>query len=86
MLRKGKFVADVCCYVSDKNYVMWGRGEKWNPNSTLVPVKGFSYDLLSSEVLTERLSVKDSKLVLPDGMSYSMLVVDLTDPVIRLRF
>lgn len=82
MLRKGKFVADVCCYVSDKNYVMWGRGEKWNPNSTLTPVRGFSYDLLSSEVLTERLSVKDGKLVLPDGMSYSMLVVDLTEPVI----
>jgi hypothetical protein len=85
MLRKGKFVADICCYVSDKNYVMWGRGDKWNPNSTLAPVKGFSYDLLSSEVLTDRLSVKNGKLVLPDGMSYNLLVVDLSEPVIPVE-
>lgn len=80
MLRKGNFVADVCCYVSDKNYVRWGRGEKWNPNSSLAPVKGFTYDLLSSEVLVNRLSVKDGRLVLPDGMSYKMLVIDLKEP------
>ncbi|MCG6189758.1 glycosyl hydrolase [Maribellus maritimus] len=82
MLRKGNFVADVCCYVSDKNYVRWGRGEKWNPNSSLAPVKGFTYDLLSSEVLVNRLSVKDGRLVLPDGMSYKMLVIDLVEPEI----
>jgi len=77
LLRKGNFVADLCCYVSDKNYARWGRGEKWNPNSSLAPVKGFTYDLLSSEVLVNRLSVKDGRLVLPDGMSYKMLVIDL---------
>ncbi len=82
LLRKGKFVADVCCYVDDKNYMMWGRGEKWNPNSLLTPIKGFTYDLLSSEVLVNRLSVKNGRLVLPDGMSYKMLVVDLEEPVI----
>ncbi len=80
MLCKGNFVADVCCYVSDKNYVRWGRGERWNPNSSLAPVKGFTYDLLSSEVLVNRLSVKDGQLVLPDGMSYKMLVIDLEEP------
>jgi hypothetical protein len=82
MLRKGTFVADVCCYVNDKNYVMWGRGEKWNPNSSLTPTKGFSYDLLSSDVITDRLSVKNGRLVLPDGMSYKMLVVDLDEAAI----
>ncbi|MBL7965834.1 MAG: hypothetical protein JNK09_02480 [Prolixibacteraceae bacterium] len=85
MLRKGMFVADVCCYVNDKNYVMWGRGEKWNPNSSLTPVKGFSYDLLSAEALIERLSVKNGRLVLPDGMSYKMLVVDLDQPVVPVE-
>jgi len=85
MLRKGMFVADVCCYVNDKNYVMWGRGEKWNPNSKLSPPKGFSYDLLSSEALIGRLSVKNGRLVLPDGMSYKMLVVDLDQPVISVE-
>ena len=85
MLRKGMFVADVCCYVNDKNYMMWGRGEKWNQSSSLNPTKGFSYDLLSSEVLTNRLSVKDGKLVLPDGMSYKMLVVDLDEAAIPVE-
>lgn len=85
MLRKGKFVADVCCYVNDKNYVMWGRGEKWNPNSALVPAKGFSYDLLNSDALTGRLSVKNGRLVLPDGMSYKMLVVDLDEAAIPVE-
>jgi len=82
LLRNGKFVADVCCYVSDKNNVTWGRGKKWNPGSSLVLPKGYKYDLLSSDVLTERLSVKDGKLVLPNGRSYDMLVVDLIEPTI----
>lgn len=85
LLRKGNFVADICCYVNDKNYVTWGRGEKWNQNSTLAPVKGFTYDLLSSEVLINRLSVKNGRLVLPDGMSYKLLVVDLDEPVIPVE-
>jgi hypothetical protein len=84
LLRKGDFVADVCCYVSDKNYVRWGRGEKWNQNSALAPVKGFTYDLLSSEVLAERLTFKDGRLTLPGGMSYKMLVVDPEGPEIPL--
>ncbi|MDD4191110.1 MAG: glycosyl hydrolase [Mangrovibacterium sp.] len=82
LLQKGKFVADVCCYVNDKNYVTWGRAEKWNGNSPLAPAKGFMYDLLSSEVITNRLSVKDGRLVLPGGASYNMLVIDLDEPVI----
>ncbi len=85
LLRNGKFVADVCCYVNDKNYVTWGRGEKWNPDSPLILPEGYTYDLLSSEVLTERLSVKNGKLVLPDGMTYRLLVVDLTSPAIPAK-
>lgn len=85
MLRKGKYVADYCCYVSDKNYVSWGRGKKWTADSSLTPVKGTSYDLLNSEVLTDRLSVEDGKLVLPDGVGYSLLVIDLDEPVIPIR-
>ena len=85
LLRNGKFVADVCCYVSDKNNVEWGRGEKWNPGSSLVLPKGYKYDLLSSEVLAERLSVKDGKLVLPNGRSYDMLVVDLMKSTIPIE-
>lgn len=79
LLRQGHFTADICCYVSDKNYVTWGRGEKWSQQPTLSPAKGYTYDLINTEVLLERLSVKDGKLVLPDGMSYRIMVVDLED-------
>ena len=62
-----------------------GSGRKMEPNFFTHPTKGFSYDLLSSEVLTNRLSVKDGKLVLPDGMSYKMLVVDLDEVAIPVE-
>ncbi len=82
ILRKGGFVADVCCYVSDKNYVRWGRGKKWNEKSTLQLNPGYTFDLLNTEILVDRLSVKDRRLVLPDGMNYKLLVVDLEDQTI----
>ena len=79
LLRQGRFVADVCCYTGDKPYQHWGRGEKWYPKATLSLPKGYTYDLLNNEVLLERLSVAKGGLVLPDGMRYRILVVDLED-------
>ncbi|MFM8983844.1 MAG: glycosyl hydrolase, partial [Spartobacteria bacterium] len=37
--------------------------------------KGYDYDVCNEEVLLTRLSVKDGKIVLPDGMSYRVLVL-----------
>ncbi len=82
MLREGLFVADVCCYTGDKFYMHWGRGEKWTRDASLVLGKGYSYDVVSDEVLLERMSVEDGKLVLPDGMSYRVLAVDLEDEAV----
>jgi len=70
LLQSGLFVADVLYYNGD-----------WAPN--LVGVKhtpkdlgkGYSYDVCNAEVLLTRLSVKDGRLVLPDGMSYRLLVL-----------
>jgi len=75
VLQQGKFVADVCCYRSDRNYTTWirdGRGRK--PEFELP--QGYSFDLVNTEVLLERLSVKDGVLVLPDGMQYRLLLFD----------
>ncbi len=82
MLRQGRFVADVCTYVGDKTYLHWDRGATWSEKSKLKLPKGYSYDLVNTEVLLSRLSFKEGKLVLPDGMSYRMLVVDLEDEAV----
>jgi hypothetical protein len=70
LLQQGLFVADVLYYNGD-----------WAPN--LVPPKrvdpslgfGFDYDVCNAEVLLTRLAVRDGRLVLPDGMSYRILVL-----------
>ena len=82
MLRQGLFVADVCCYTGDKFYMHWGRGEKWTPGASLVLGKGYTYDVVSDEVLLDRMTVEDGKVVLSDGMSYRVLVVDLEDEAV----
>ncbi len=68
MLRQGHFVADVC----------YLRPEQ--PNQTYLDAKpalpsGYRYDEISAEALIARLSVKDGRLTLPDGMSYRVLVL-----------
>ena len=37
--------------------------------------KGYDYDVCNEEVLLTRLSVNDGRMVLPDGMSYRILVL-----------
>nr|MBF6627680.1 glycosyl transferase family 2 [Proteiniphilum sp.] len=74
LLQSGMFVADLLYYNGD-----------WAPN--IVEPKhvdpslgeGYDYDVCNEEVLLTRLSVKDKKLVLPDGMSYHVLVLPDTD-------
>lgn len=39
------------------------------------PPAGYDYDVCGDEVLIERAGVKDGRIVLPDGMSYRMLVL-----------
>ncbi len=77
LLQQGKFVADVCAYTGDSPYLHWGRGEKWGEKPSLVLGGGYAFDLVNTEVLLERMSVEGGELVLPDGMRYRMLVVDL---------
>ncbi len=70
MLQSGLFVADVLYYNGD-----------WAPNVVAAKHvdprlgKGYDYDVCNEEVLLTRLSVKDGRIVLPDGMSYRLLVL-----------
>jgi len=71
MLQSGLFVADVLYYNGD-----------WAPNlvgpKQVAPPglgKGYDYDVCNAEVLLTRLSVKDGRITLPDGMSYRILIL-----------
>jgi hypothetical protein len=67
MLQSGRFVADVLYYYGD-----------WAPNAVdpgKYKLNGYDYDVCNTEVLLSRLSVKDGRLMLPDGMSYRYLVL-----------
>ncbi len=71
MLRQGLFVADIC-------YLQSEEGIKNPPLLKEVmpaPPKGYDYDFCSGEVVLTRMSVKDGRLTLPDGMSYRVLVM-----------
>lgn len=85
LLRQGRFVADVCCYVGDSPYQDWGRHKTWRDGSSLQVGPGNTYDLMTTEVLVERLSVEDGQLVLPDGMRYRVLAIDLANESIPPR-
>lgn len=70
MLRRGHFVADVLYYEGDivPCFV--------NPKN-IDPSRGFGYDydVCNTEIVMTRLSVRDGRIVLPDGMSYQVLVL-----------
>ncbi len=70
MLQQGNFVADVCFYLGE-------RAPTLAPPKYIVPSLGTGYDCdyTNSDVLLNRMSVKDGRIVLPDGMSYRILVL-----------
>ncbi len=85
LLQQGRFVADIA-YLLDENapstMPIWGSG--LNP----APPEGYDYDFINADVLIKRMSVDgNGRLVLPDGMSYSVLVLpgtrQITLPVLK---
>lgn len=83
LLRHGRFVADLCVYLGDRPYQHWKRGPAWGANATLSAPRGHGYDIINNEVLLGRMEARDGRLVLPDGMEYRALVVDLDDEAVR---
>lgn len=70
LLSQGLFVGDVCYYYGDNT-----------PNQ--VPLKhvneglgeGYDYDVCNTEVILDRMTARDGRICLPDGMSYAVLVL-----------
>ena len=71
MLQQGLFVADVCRYVGHEDTYSAGYGEM--PLADLP--EGYRADHCDNKVLLERMDVKDGRIVLPDGMSYAVLLL-----------
>ncbi|MDI9432339.1 MAG: glycosyl hydrolase [Planctomycetota bacterium] len=77
LLQQGLFVADLA-YLLDEGapstMPIWGAG------LTPKPPEGYDFDYVNADVLLNRMSVgPDGRLMLPDGMSYRVLVLPQTD-------
>lgn len=68
LLQQGKPVNDVCYFIGEDAPKLAGAR---NPE---LPA-GYSYDYINADVIFNRLFVQDGKLMLPDGMSYKMMVL-----------
>jgi hypothetical protein len=78
MLQQGLFVADFA-YLQNESIPSFL--QKRHEQQPLRPA-GFDYDVLNAEVLLTRITAKDGRLVLPDGMSYRYLVLPHDDKAI----
>ncbi len=68
MLQQGRFVADVAYFIGEDAPKMTGITDPALP-------QGYSYDYINGEVIKTRLTVKDGKFTLPNGINYSVLVL-----------
>lgn len=74
LLQEGLFAADLCYLVSEDAPNRMTRRPGMNP----VPPDGYDYDLCSAETLM-KMTVKDGRICLPNGMNYSLLILPSGD-------
>jgi len=70
MLQQGLFVADALYYRGDDI----GHGEPMKTEPA-IPAPGYDHDNCNLDALLNRVSVKNGRFVLPDGMSYKILIL-----------
>ncbi|MHB1457308.1 MAG: glycosyl hydrolase [Armatimonadota bacterium] len=68
MLRRGLYAADLCYLQAESSPQSFGDHK----------VPGYGWDECSAEVVFTRMSVKNGRIMLPDGMSYRALVLPET--------
>lgn len=76
LLSEGLFVADVLYFYGDQ-IPAYVPARHTDPSLGL----GYDYDVANGEVIRTRLSAKDGRLCLPDGMSYRILAMPEKKPV-----
>ncbi len=68
MLQQGKYVADVAYFIGEDAPKMTGSEQPDLPS-------GYSFDYINADAIENRMTVKDGRFVLPDGMSYRLIVL-----------
>jgi len=68
MLQQGRYVADVAYFIGEDAPKMIGVTNPALP-------QGYSFDYINGDVIKQRLTVQNGKLVLPNGIAYSILVL-----------
>jgi hypothetical protein len=71
LLQQGRPVSDVLYYYGDQ-VPNFARVKSSDPANVL---PGYDYDVADTSVLTTRLGARDGRIVLPDGVSYRLLVL-----------
>lgn len=69
LMRQGKPVSDLCVYLGDDAPIRILSHEL--PDIPL----GFDYDAFTTDALLHRMSVKEGRITLPDGVSYGMMIL-----------
>lgn len=77
MMQQGHFTADVLYYYGD-HVPNFTQHKRTDPAHVL---PGYDYDVITEEALIERASVKDSRIHLPDGPNYRVLVLPNRDRI-----
>jgi hypothetical protein len=76
LLQHGLFVGDVCYFYGDQtpNFFPLFHDVPEKPRLTGLG-KGYDFDVVNSDIILNRMSVKDGRLILPDGMSYAIMLL-----------
>ncbi len=68
MLQQGQYVADAAYFIGEDAPKMIGTTDPAMP-------QGYSFDYINGDVIKQKLTVSNGKLLLPNGISYSILVL-----------
>jgi alpha-L-rhamnosidase len=74
LLRQGLFVADICFLQPEGSPMRFTPTMAWRTGNTPERPR-YNFDGCTPEIVMNRMQVKDGRLVLPDGMSYRLLVL-----------
>ena len=88
LLAQGKFVGDVAYYYGDgaPKFFPTLQGDSLRPMLSGLNA-GYDFDVVNTDVILNRMDVKDGKIVFPDGLNYNLLVLpnieDIPEDVIE---